>query len=57
MSALQIVYFLSLTDFLQNSHFIPVGNPPPPRPRRPDVFISLITSSGVISRRAFASPW
>ena len=37
-----------------NSHFIPVGNPPPPRPRSPDFLISSITCWGVISASTFA---
>src|SRR4030042_1755803 len=52
-SALQMTYLGSLGEFLAPSHFMPQGKPAPPRPRNPDTFISLITSSGVI-RRAFS---
>ena len=31
--------------FGMNDHFIPVGNPAPPRPRRPDAFISSMIAS------------
>ena len=31
-----------------NDHFIPVENPAPPRPRRPEFFTSLIMASGSI---------
>src|SRR4051794_36854842 len=33
-------------------HFRPVGNPAPPRPRRPDFFISSMIASGPLSRIA-----
>ena len=54
-SALHTTYFWSALYLLANSHFVPVGKPAPPRPRRPDSFTSAITSSGVISVRHFAS--
>ena len=35
-----------------NDHFRPVGNPAPPRPRRPDAFISSMIASRPLSRIA-----
>jgi hypothetical protein len=35
-----------------NDHLTPVGNPAPPRPRRPDVLTTSITSAGVIAMAA-----
>ena len=32
-----------------NDHFTPVGNPAPPRPRRPEAFTTSITSAGVMA--------
>ena len=34
-------------------HFVPVGKPAPPRPRRPEVSISVRISSGVMVRAFF----
>ena len=36
-SALQITYFFSFLEARASSHFLPAGNPLPPRPRRPDL--------------------
>ena len=55
-SALQQMYF-GLGDFLStNCHFMPVGNPAPPRPRRPDCFTASITASGAIPSAFFSAP-
>ena len=37
-------------------HFIPVGNPAPPRPRRPDSFTAAMTSSWGIARAVRSAP-
>ncbi len=55
-SALQITYFLSPLALRAKPHFTPVGKPAPPRPRRPDCFISSMTASGPIPM-ARAMPW
>ena len=51
-SALQTMYFCPLGAFMPASHFTPVGKPAPPRPRRPEAFISSTTCSGVMVSRA-----
>ena len=45
-SALQTMYFSVPGAFLANCHFFPVGNPPPPRPRRPDLTMRSTTRCG-----------
>ena len=56
-SALQIDVLLSRGDFASraNVHFMPVENPAPPRPRRPESFTSSMTASGVMAVRTFFS--
>src|ERR1700712_916722 len=36
-----------------NDHFIPVGKPAPPRPRRPESFTAVTTSAGCIRSAVF----
>src|ERR1700742_2772916 len=40
------IYFGLADPFGTNAHFMPVGNPAPPRPRRFEAFISLMMPSG-----------
>ena len=49
-SPLQITYFLAEFCTRAASHLRPVGNPPPPRPRRPDLRINSQMACGSISR-------
>ena len=54
-SALATTYFWSAGASLVVCHFTPAVNAAPPRPRRPDVFISSMIFCGSKSR-AFSSP-
>jgi len=54
-SALQTTYLGASVDLAVSSHFTPVGNPPPPRPRNPESLTIWITCSGVFSVTATAS--
>jgi hypothetical protein len=48
------MYFLSEDTFLAKDHFLPVGNPPPPRPRRPLFVIFSINLSCEYSLKTFS---
>src|SRR5512135_1963703 len=45
-SPLQMTYLVSLGCLRTMRHFWPVGNPAPPRPRKPDFSIMAMISSG-----------
>ena len=47
-SPLQMMYFSSPGERRANFHFMPVGKPAPPRPRRPEARTSSMISSGCI---------
>ena len=57
-SALQQIYFWSLTASATVFHLIPAGNPAPPRPRTPDSFTSSTIASELIeiARRKPTNP-
>src|SRR6185503_8889516 len=49
-SAFTHMYFGLSVDFGTKPHFVPVGNPAPPRPRSPERFTVSMISSGVFLR-------
>ncbi len=54
-SALQMRYLVAFFWAAANSHLTPVGNPAPPRPRRPLCLTSATTWAGVIVVSALRS--
>ena len=48
-SALQTMYFWSACALRTVVHLMPVGNPAPPRPRKPDLVTASVTSSSLIA--------
>ena len=56
-SPLQMMYLVSPGDAAANFHFMPVGNPAPPRPRRPDsrTVSTIVSGDMVVSAMRAAS--
>jgi hypothetical protein len=54
-SALQTTYFWSALFAAAKLLLVPVGKPPPPRPRMPDFLISSMMPAGVFAETALAS--
>ena len=54
-SALQTMYFCAPAALRAICHFLPVGKPPPPLPRRPLARISSTTSCRVMVVIAFCT--
>ena len=55
-SPLQTMYFTGSSVCAATcAHFLPVGKPAPPRPRRPESLTTCTISSGCISNSALAS--
>ena len=48
-SPLTSTYFGVSFAWVRKDHFMPVGKPAPPRPRRPEAFISAMIQSGTFS--------
>ena len=54
-SPLQTTYLIGSDCFATCDHFLPVGKPPPPRPRKLESDIVSTTSLGDISNRDFCN--
>ena len=55
-SALTTRYFGFGLSCGMKPHFMPVGKPAPPRPRRPESFTAVMTSSWVMPSAFFSAP-